>query len=244
MGSSSLPADMGLIHFAGMAAAARSEMGGLWPIGFVVRGAADTRARALAAFEQVVAAARIFYRVLDILAAGVAGPAGGGRRVRRDTGNGGGVQDGGDLSGGDRFGRALPRDGRLRCRDCDGALLERGGHTGGVAGSSTGRDILGRLGEFPCGMARHRPGGRNPGHFAIPAGAVPTGLDDHGVSDAACLRAGDADDFNRGAGDTDTVVVPVSIRPERATLRLGFLDLRVTDGVAMMGNAASRMTHA
>jgi hypothetical protein len=244
MGSSSLPADIGLIHFAALMAAARSKMGGKRPIGFVVRGSAETRARALAAFEQVVAAGADFILSWTFSPLALPGPPEGdaafdailATAVARETAV--------IFPAATGLGARCP--GMVGC----GAAVAAAPYLDAVA--------------IPAGWPDPAPDVTSWADWAnFRAAWLGAGLADQLPEDAPfppglCLPVWTATvilmllacgrearmTLTEVAAILDTVVVPVSIRPARATPRLGFLDLRVTDGVAMMGNAASRAVHA
>jgi hypothetical protein len=244
LGPTTLPADMGLIHFAALMAAARSKMGGVRPIGFVVRGAADTRARVLTAFEQLVEAGADLILFWTVSPLALPGPPEGdaafdaimATAVARDT-----VVIFPAATG---FGARCP--GMVGC----GAAIATAPYLDAAAVPAGWPDPVPEVTSW-ADWASFRAAWLGAGLVeGMPEAApFPTGqcLPVWTVAAIllllACRREGRLTQADVVSA-LETMAVPVSIRPARVTPRLGFLDPRIMDAVSMTGHAAARAAHS
>ena len=241
--ASALP-DRGLFHFAVLMAAARSKMGGRRPLALTVRGAAETRARVLTGFGQLLTAAAdliLFWTFSPLMLPGepagdtafdsvMAEAAARGTPVIFPAATG--------------FGARCP--GMIGC----GAAVSTAPYLDAVAvpeGWPDPAPDITAWADWPSFRAAWLGAGLVdwmpvqmpfPAHLCLPVWTASAILMLLGCGQETKMSPADA------ASILSTMAVPVSIRPQRLTPRLGFLDPRLMDAVSMAGNAALRAAHA
>ena len=244
LGPTSAPPDMGLVHFAVLMAAARSKMGGIRPLTFMVRGAAGTRSRALTAFDQLVAAAAdliLFWTFSPLMLPGDPdGDAAFDAVMARASARMIPVL----FPAATGFGERCP--GMIGC----GAAISTAPYLDAVAvpeGWPNPAPDVTSWADWPSfraawlgadladGMPAQMP---FPAHLCLPVWTAAAILMLLGCGRETKISPADAGTI------LETIAVPVAIRPERLTPRMGFLDPRLMDAVSTIGNAASGAAHA